>query len=107
MAKTDAPPSPVEPDASEASLEVDGQAWVVRVLGRAGGSGSGATPLIMLGFWKAGATEGGPVRETLAVGRALSAFSVSSLERALSRSQPYAPDGLAVRSPDASEPRSQ
>jgi len=101
MARTDGPPSPIDPDTSEASFECDDEAWVVRVLGTARGSGSGATPLILLGFWKADASHGDPVRETLTVGRTLSELSSATLERALMSSKPFAPGPGPARSAGA------
>jgi hypothetical protein len=106
MAKTDAPPPRVEPDTDEVSFEVEGRGWVVRVLGRAGGSARGATPLLLLGFWEAGSSDGDPARETLTVGTTLSELSVSGLEQAFSKSRPHFPEkGRTGRSTDTSEQR--
>lgn len=101
MARPEGAPSPVDRDTSETSFECDDEAWVVRVLGTSGGSGLGATPLILLGFWKADATHGDPVRETLTVGRTLSELSSATLEQALMSSQPFAPGGGSARSAGA------
>ena len=98
MAQTDAPPAGLEPDVLETPLEIDGRGWVVRVLGRSGGSGPGRTPLLLLGFWEVDvdAADGDPARERLVVGRTLSGLSTTILEHALSRAMPYSPERRPV-----------
>lgn len=98
MAQTDAPPPGLEPDVLETPFEIDGLGWVVRVLGRSGGSGPGRTPLLLLGFWEVDvdAADGDPARERLVVGRTLSGLSTTILEHALSRAMPYSPEWRPV-----------
>jgi len=105
MARTDSPAGPVDPDEREVSFQVDDEAWVAKVLGRAGGSTGGATPLILLGFWRADAVEGDPVREVLTVGTALSRLPTFTLEQAWRSSQPFNPGGVVASSPSSSERR--
>lgn len=90
-------PGMVEPDLLEGRILVDGVAWSARVIGRSGGSGPGATPLLLLGFWnearRADCAEDaeGPLRESLVVARALSELSEADLEAAFSTSAPPRP----------------
>ncbi|NNL30763.1 MAG: hypothetical protein HKO77_07055 [Gemmatimonadetes bacterium] len=84
----DAPLPPVEPDLEEAEVTVEGAAWKVRVVGRAGGARPSDTPLILLGFWPEQATEGDRVREALVVGRSLAEMTAGALQSAFSSSTP-------------------
>jgi hypothetical protein len=79
MARSEAPPSPSEPDAEEVELTVDGVDWVARVLGRSGGSRVGATPLLLVGFWPVESPSGTCQREALVVARTLSGVSTEVL----------------------------
>ncbi len=83
-----APPTP-EADASEATLEVEGRTWTVRVLGRSGRASGASAPLLQLGFWAAESEED-PVLEVLVVGTSLAGLSESQLEVALTRAAPPA-----------------
>ncbi len=90
------PPPPVpEEDVEQASVDIDGRTWIVRVLGRAGGGASvgvqATVPLLMLGFQRLDA-EGGAERESLVVGRALSALTPEQLEAAFEKSTPARSD---------------
>lgn len=86
-----AAPAP-EADLAEVSLEVDDETWTVRVLGRSGRASGESPPLLLLGFWE-GPAEGGPMRERLVVGRALSDLSREALLEALSTAgEPRDPD---------------
>ena len=58
----------VETDVGEATVEVHGTSWTVRVLGRSGGTSAVKTPLLLLGLWKAQAATSPPDREALVVG---------------------------------------
>lgn len=91
MAALDGSVAAVEPAVDEVRLVVDGQEWLVRVVGMAGGAGS--TPLVLLGFWEVGATPGPPKREALVVGHALADFSEWDIELALSASLPAKEEG--------------
>ena len=83
----------VEPDVGEATLEVDGTSWTVRVRGRSGGASAVKTPLLLLGFWKAQSATSPPDRETLVVGRLLADMTAGDLETALAESrEPADPD---------------
>ena len=76
----------VEPDLLEATVEVDGTSWTVRVQGRSGGASAVNVPLLLLGFWKARPAASPPDREALVVGRVLADMTAGSLETALSES---------------------
>ncbi len=56
------PSAPPAPDAEEARLEVDGQTWTVRVLGRSGRGSRGEAPLLLLGFWEGDPDDAPPLR---------------------------------------------
>ncbi|MGD2044983.1 MAG: hypothetical protein PVJ80_06080 [Gemmatimonadota bacterium] len=71
-------------DVAEASIEVEGEPWTVRVTGRSGGAAGTAPPLLLLGFWQ-GEPEGDPSREVLVVGRSLPAISPVALREAFQR----------------------
>jgi len=77
----DAAPQVPEADVPEASIEVEGATWAIRVLGRSGGAAGTAPPLLLLGFWD-GEGDGEPVREALVVGTALSDLSTAALHEA-------------------------
>lgn len=79
-------PEPVDPDLDHATIVVEGQEWVIRVVGRAGGSGLSATPLLLLGFWPRGDAERAHAREALVVARALAELSTEQLEMAFGAS---------------------
>ena len=83
----------VEPDVGEATVEVDGTSWTVRVRGRSGGTSAVKTPLLLLGFWNAQSTTSLPDREALVVGRLLVDMTAGDLETALAESRdPADPD---------------
>lgn len=88
LAKTTSPDASLEPDATEASVEVENETWTVRVLGRSGGSRDGATPLLLLGFWAPGSEDTDHGREVLTVGRRLGELSDFDLRAAHGRSGP-------------------
>lgn len=95
MAAAEAPPPPAEPDVEEVDITVEEVDWIVRVVGRSGGARPSATPLLLLGFWRAGSPEGERERETLVVGRALADLSPARLRAALEESEapPEPPTG--------------
>lgn len=90
------PPSLPEADVPETSLDAEDGSWVVRVLGRSGGTAGTAAPLLLLGFWPEG-EEGRHTREALVVGASLASLSPASLRLALSRAE-------EPRDPDRSRP---
>lgn len=105
-APTEPLPAGPEPDVAEASFEVGDEAWVVRVLGRAGGSRDGATPLLLLGFWAPDSGGADHIRELLIVGRALSELTDSDLRAAHGRAGPPRADPERGQFfPDAAEQR--
>ena len=77
----------VETDVGEATVEVDGTSWTVRVRGRSGGASAGKTPLLLLGLWKAQAATSLPDREALVVGELLVDMTAGDLETALAESR--------------------
>ena len=77
----------VEPDIDEATVEVDGTSWTIRVQGRSGGSDAMKPPLLLLGFWKAQTVASPPDREALVVGRLLADLTEDDLEAALAESR--------------------
>lgn len=93
MASAEAPPSPTEPDVAQVDLAIDEVDWVVRVIGRSGGTATSATPLLLLGFWRAEGAEGAKgvegehEMEVFVVGRALSDLSRATLEAALGKAE--------------------
>lgn len=88
MAAVEAPPPPTDPDLEEAEVSIGEITWLVRVVGRSGGAECSATPLLLLGFWKADAPEGEREREALVVGRTLRDLTPAALRRAFRRSVP-------------------
>ena len=87
------PPPAVDPDIEEADVEADGKSWTVRVTGRSGASSGSPAPLLLLGFWASGSSEGPPEREVMTVGRLLADLTPAQLESALERSrEPPEPD---------------
>lgn len=92
MATAEAPPPPAEPDVGEVEILSDGVEWVVRVVGRSGGARPSATPLLLLGFWRADSPGGEREREKLLVGRMLSDLSPDELVSALEASDPLPGD---------------
>ncbi|MCH7533919.1 MAG: hypothetical protein IIB36_19455 [Gemmatimonadetes bacterium] len=83
----------VEPDVGEATVEVDGTSWTVRVRGRSGGGSAVNTPLLLLGFWKVQSATSPPDREAFVVGRLLADMTAGDLEAALAESRdPADPD---------------
>jgi hypothetical protein len=85
--------SHVEPDVAQATVEVDGMFWTVRVQGRSGGGSAVNAPLLLLGFWKAQPASSPPDRETLVVGRLLADMTEGELAAALAEScNPRDPD---------------
>ena len=96
----------VEPDVAEATIEVDGTSWTIRVQGRSGGSTAGKTPLLLLGFWKAQTATSPPDREALVVGGLLAHLTEDDLETALAESRvPAAADRSRGFFSDISERR--
>lgn len=94
-----------EPDITESVLERAGHVWTVRLLGRSrGGIGTGAAPLLLLGFWEGRGTQacGPPSLEHLVVGRTLSELGPYDLETALGRARPHTP--LERRAAEAEPP---
>lgn len=71
-----------EPDEEEVCLELDGEEWRVRVLGRAGACSRGATPLLSVGFLRADCGSDETVREAYVVARTLADVTLETLERA-------------------------
>ena len=69
-------------------VSVEGERWTVKVVGRSGGRPDPATPLLLLGFWKAGEDGGRRRREALVVGRALADLSPAALRNAVLESTP-------------------
>lgn len=82
-------PAAPPPDVPQVDVEVGGEPWTVRVLGR-GGDVAGGPPLLLLGFWRADSSEGEPERESLVVSRALSSLSHEQLVAAQRGSRPPA-----------------
>jgi hypothetical protein len=84
----------IEPDVSEVALEVDGEAWRVRVLGRSGRSDGRSPALLVLGFWSPGEPDRRHVREATVVARALADLSDARLREAFdTATPPPAPEG--------------
>jgi hypothetical protein len=75
----------------EATFEVEGARWVVRVLGRSG-AGAANTPLLLLGFFRPD-DPSAPQREAWAVARNLEALTELHLESAWRAGTPTAPAG--------------
>ena len=101
----DGPSAVVESDVSDVYVEVAGQRWTVRVLGRSGRTSVGAAPLLLIGFWNAQDEDAEPL-EALVAARALEGLSEEQLESALlTASKP--PDPARKRSffPDAGQIR--
>jgi hypothetical protein len=84
----------------EASFELEGAFWSVRVLGRAGGGSASTAPLLLLGFWPGPEVQGDPVREHMVVGRSLDAMSQADLREAFSRARPWQAPAKAKKGPD-------
>ena len=81
------------PDVSEATVDVDGVPWTVRVQGRSGGASTASAPLLLLGFWQAQSAPAPPDREALVVGRLLADMSEGELQAAFAQSRvPADPD---------------
>jgi hypothetical protein len=80
-AATDSATPAVEPDVAERKLEISGQRWTVKLLGRSGATSGAPAPLLLLGFWR-GEPEGTAERERLVVGTALSSLGDDRLEAA-------------------------
>lgn len=80
-----------EPE-GDATVEVDGRVWTVRVVGRSlGGPSAAPVSLLLLGFFQDPDAQA-PQRETLVAGRTLGALSSEQLEAALGASrEPPAP----------------
>jgi hypothetical protein len=92
------PLEPVPPDVDGAQLAMAGDVWHIRVLGRSGGVGPTAVPMLLLGFWPEGEAEGEAVREALIVGRTLEALTTLDLENALAASrEPRGPSQRPTR----------
>lgn len=93
-------------DAESTTFEVEGQAWVARVLGRGRvGPTPAAAPLLLLGFHEEGGPEE-PVREALLTARDLASLTPSQLGEAF-RSGAAPPDPSARRElfPESSSKR--
>lgn len=90
----------IEPTVEEARLDVDGASWSVRVLGRAGGSGASAVPVLLLGFWPGSEPEGDPRLERVVAGRSLDAMSDSDLRAAFSGARPWQAPVKAPKRPE-------
>jgi hypothetical protein len=107
MDQRDGVADPVEPDGEEVGLEVEGVAWVVRVLGRSRrGHVTAPTDLLLLGFSRGEATDA--ELECLVVGRTLSAFTEGQLEAAFQDAGPPPdPDRPRTLFAGASERRSR
>jgi hypothetical protein len=68
----------------ERSVEIEGEAWRVRVLGRSRAGRTGAAAeLILLGFWPDGSTAESPEREALVVGDGSDALGPAQMSRAM------------------------
>jgi len=76
-----------KPDDGEATVEVDGTLWTVRVQGRSGGGSSAKPPLLLLGFWRVATVDSQPDREAMVVGRRFSDLTDGDLETALAESR--------------------
>jgi hypothetical protein len=87
----------VEPTVEEACIDVEGAPWSIRVLGRAGGSGASAVPVLLLGFWPGSEPEGDPRLERVVAGRFLETMSESDLREALSGARPWQPPSKAPK----------
>lgn len=71
-----------EPE-GDATVEVDGELWTARVVGRSlGGPSAAPVPLLLLGFFRSPDARA-PQREALVVGRTLGGLSNAALEAAL------------------------
>jgi hypothetical protein len=77
----------VETDVGEATVEVHGTLWTVRVQGRSGGGSSAKPPLLLLGFWRVATVDSQPDREAMVVGRRFSDLTDGDLETALAESR--------------------
>lgn len=81
--------APPEIETEQRLVEIAGEEWTVRAVGRArvrsGGSG---TPLIQIVFRSGGGDE----REALVVGRTLADLPDATLAESLRHSRPYRPD---------------
>ena len=97
MAESESPAPRVEPDVAEVRIEAGGRPWIVTVLGRSGGTASGATPLLLLGFTPAD-TAARVSLEALVVGRTLEGVSKSALIKAHASASPHEPANVADRS---------
>jgi hypothetical protein len=106
------PPPPTEPDEQEVELEVGNERWCVVVLGRSGGRGSAAVPLLLLGFRRTAGdstdvavedrSDRSVEREALVVGRTLAALTPTELERALEDSREPPPQSTRIPSENRS-----
>ena len=77
------------PDPAKVGLEVEGAAWQVAVMGRAGRASGASAPLLLLGFWAEGdAEDGPPSREVLVVARSIEDLPPESLRAALTMATP-------------------
>ncbi len=90
MGAAPAPAAGAEPaPAQEASLEMDGVRWAIRVLGRAGSS---KARLLLLGFFHPEAPAEAR-REAVVLGRGLDALTELQMEAAFRSSVPHVPSG--------------
>lgn len=76
-----------KPDDSEATVEVDGTLWTVRVQGRSGGASPAKPSLLLLGFWRTATVGSQPDREAMVVGRRFRDLTDGDLEAALAESR--------------------
>jgi hypothetical protein len=86
-ADASAEPGP-EPEEVEALIEVESVTWRARVLGRSGRASRGAPPLLLLGFWRAGAEQDTPELEATVVARTLAELTEDRLLAALAGATP-------------------
>ena len=100
-----ASPRAPQAEANQVELEVDGESWTVRVLGRSGRASRMSPSLLLLGFWR-DLSEGDPPLEALVSGTTLASLSPVQLEAALSAAE--RPADVARRKAffaEASQPR--
>ena len=81
-----ASPRAPQAESNRVVLEVDGESWTVRVLGRSGRASRMSPSLLLLGFWK-DFYEGDPLLEALVSGTTLASLSTAQLEAALSAAE--------------------
>jgi len=90
----------------EACIEIDGQSWTVRVLGRSGRASGASVPLVLLGFWEEGAADEGPSLEAMVVARSLDELAPQELASALAQaSKPRDPTRPRPFFPEAGQSR--